>query len=117
MNASWAAVLLRLRPRHRDGPAEGAPAFRCRRTIGHESHEQRLAGALPRSRPPEARRDRGHALLIRRIRAVVPEHVQREVADALDRVLETIRHSGVTSHATRPTSAIAECLPTSPSGY
>ena len=35
----------------------------------------------------------------RRIGAVVPEHVQREVADALDRVRETIRHASVTSTA------------------
>src|SRR5207249_6884262 len=98
---SRAAAFLKLRPRRRDDPAEGAPAFRCRGTIRHESHEQRLAGSLSRRRPPEARRDRGHALLIRRIRAVVPEHVQWEVADAFHRVLETIRHAGVTSNATR----------------
>jgi ribosome-associated heat shock protein Hsp15 len=65
----------------------------------HESHPQRLAGSPSRGDPADARRDRRHALLIRRIRAVVPEHVQRKVPDALDHALETIRHASVTSTA------------------
>ena len=89
--ASRAPAFLRLRPRLRNGPAEGPPAFRRRRSIRHESHPQCLAGSLSRSRPAEAGHDRRHALLVGGIRAVVSEHVQGEVANTLDRVLETIR--------------------------
>src|SRR5206468_7089527 len=44
-------TFLGLRLRHGHGPAERPPAFRRRRTMRYETHQQYLAGSLSRHRP------------------------------------------------------------------